>query len=407
MILLRFLLAFVLILTVPAIAFWPSQEWTRPTITNLTSYAALSVALVSAYFTLRSLRRFPGERSALSVVPVCAVAFGGVLVALWFFRLPYSVFYLSAGLVLTLSYLFAESHLAARRTLHLHYIDVSGMDVLPTSNNVRWHKLAQPMLPENEKVRAVITNLHAPDLGAEWQKFLAHCTLCGIPVYNIRQIEESLTGRVRIRHMYENDLGSLLPSPVYMFIKQILDMALVLISLPLTLPLMLATALAIRMESRGKILFVQNRVGQGGREFKIYKFRSMSVDSEKDGAKLAQVGDSRITRVGQFIRKTRLDELPQFFNILKGEMSLIGPRPEQKYFVAQFEQVIPFYSYRHIVKPGLSGWAQVTQGYAGNEDETQVKIEHDFYYIKHFSFALDVFILFKTIKTIFTGFGAR
>ena len=170
---------------------------------------------------------------------------------------------------------------------------------------------------------------------------------------------------------------------------------------------MLLTAIAIRLESAGSVLFVQNRVGQGGREFKIYKFRSMRTDSEQNGAQLAQVGDSRITRVGSFIRKTRLDELPQFFNILKGDMSLIGPRPEQKVFVEQFEKSIPFYQYRHIVKPGLSGWAQVTQGYAGNTDETQVKIEHDFYYIKHFSFSLDVLIMFKTVKIILTGFGAR
>ena len=111
--------------------------------------------------------------------------------------------------------------------------------------------------------------------------------------------------------------------------------------------------------------------------------------------------------MGKFIRKTRLDELPQFWNILRGDMSLIGPRPEQRVFVEQFNQRIPFYNYRHIVKPGLSGWAQVTQGYAGNEDETQIKLEHDFYYIKHFSLSLDILIIFKTIKTILTGFGAR
>ena len=192
-----------------------------------------------------------------------------------------------------------------------------------------------------------------------------------------------------------------------MLVKRLLDILCVLAALPFALPLMLLTAIAIRLESAGSVLFVQNRVGQGGREFKIYKFRSMRTDSEQNGAQLAQVGDSRITRVGSFIRKTRLDELPQFFNILKGDMSLIGPRPEQKVFVEQFEKSIPFYQYRHIVKPGLSGWAQVTQGYAGNTDETQVKIEHDFYYIKHFSFSLDVLIMFKTVKIILTGFGAR
>ena len=134
---------------------------------------------------------------------------------------------------------------------------------------------------------------------------------------------------------------------------------------------------------------------------------SMVSDSEKDGAKFAQTNDERITKIGKFIRQTRIDELPQFFNILKGDMSLIGPRPEQKVFVEQFEQAIPFYNYRHIVKPGLSGWAQVTQGYASDTEETQVKIEYDFYYIKNFSFLLDLVTIAKTIRIIMTGFGAR
>ena len=133
----------------------------------------------------------------------------------------------------------------------------------------------------------------------------------------------------------------------------------------------------------------------------------MCKDSEKNGAQFAQSRDMRVTRIGKFIRKTRIDELPQFFNILKGDMALIGPRPEQKAFVEQFEKNIPFYNYRHIVKPGITGWAQVTHGYAATEDETQVKVEHDFFYIKHFSFSLDVLIFFKTIHTMLTGFGAR
>ena len=207
--------------------------------------------------------------------------------------------------------------------------------------------------------------------------------------------------------MYENDLGSLLPSPIYSLIKRILDTVLVLATFPLTLPIMLLTAIAIRLEREGGALFIQKRVGQGGKEFDIYKFRSMCKDSEKDGAQFASAGDMRVTRIGKFIRKTRIDELPQFFNVLKGDMSLIGPRPEQKVFVDQFEEEIPFYSYRHIVKPGISGWAQVVHGYAADVDDTKVKIEHDFYYIKYFSLWLDILIVFKTLKTMLTGFGAR
>lgn len=403
--LLRFLLFFPFIIVLPAFIFWPKTEWFSPTLTNWISYFALTFGLLTAWLVLNGLRRFPGERTALSVIPVSAMAFGGMLYILWTFRLPYSVYYLMTGVILSIIYLFAECLYTAKQGVHLYYIETSGMDDLPQLSFVYWHKLDMPKLPE--KAKRVVTNLHAPELDDQWQRFLADCTLKGIAVYNIRQVQESLTGRVKIRHLYENDLGSLLPSPAYVVVKRILDIILILITLPISIPLMLLTALAIKLESKGNVLFIQNRIGQGGREFKIYKFRSMSMNSEQDGAKLAQVGDARVTRVGKFIRKTRLDELPQFFNILRGDMSLIGPRPEQKVFVEQFNQSIPFYNYRHIVKPGLSGWAQVTQGYAGDTNETQIKLEHDFYYIKHFSLSLDILIIFKTIKTIATGFGAR
>ena len=364
------------------------------------------IAYALAAVSINKLLYFPGKQSWLHILPAVGLSYG-------------SVFFISGILFITFSnsFVLINSLLATlffvgdfiRRNRHLPnmaYIPHGRAGSAAQIPHARWICLNTPELPQTP-VQAVVADLHCPDLSADWQRFLAACTLDGIPVYNIRQIEESLTGRVKIRHLYENDLGSLLPPAGSMLVKRLLDILCVLVVLPFALPLMLLTAIAIRLESTGSVLFVQNRVGQGGREFKIYKFRSMRTDSEQNGAQLAQVGDSRITRVGSFIRKTRLDELPQFFNILKGDMSLIGPRPEQKVFVEQFEKSIPFYQYRHIVKPGLSGWAQVTQGYAGNTDETQVKIEHDFYYIKHFSFSLDVLIMFKTVKIILTGFGAR
>ena len=364
------------------------------------------IAYALAAVSINKLLYFPGKQSWLHILPAVGLSYG-------------SVFFISGILFITFSnsFVLINSLLATlffvgdfiRRNRHLPnmaYIPHGRAGSAAQIPHANWICLNTPELPQTP-VQAVVADLHCPDLSADWQRFLAACTLDGIPVYNIRQIEESLTGRVKIRHLYENDLGSLLAPAGYMLVKRLLDILCVLAALPFALPLMLLTAIAIRLESAGSVLFVQNRVGQGGREFKIYKFRSMRTDSEQNGAQLAQVGDSRITRVGSFIRKTRLDELPQFFNILKGDMSLIGPRPEQKVFVEQFEKSIPFYQYRHIVKPGLSGWAQVTQGYAGNTDETQVKIEHDFYYIKHFSFSLDVLIIFKTVKIILTGFGAR
>ena len=139
----------------------------------------------------------------------------------------------------------------------------------------------------------------------------------------------------------------------------------------------------------------------------MYKFRSMTECSDVNQQQETEQDDARVTGIGRFIRKTRIDELPQFLNVLKGEMSLIGPRAEYKRFADELEKQVPFYQYRHIVKPGISGWAQVMHGYATGADETQIKIEHDFYYIKNFSFWLDTLIVFKTIKTVITGFGAR
>jgi len=133
----------------------------------------------------------------------------------------------------------------------------------------------------------------------------------------------------------------------------------------------------------------------------------MTHRASEERARFAKTGDQRVTRVGTVIRKFRLDELPQFWNILVGDMSLIGPRPEQVGFVEQFERDIPYYSYRHLVRPGVTGWAQVNHGYAADHEETRKKLEHDLYYVKHFSFWLDLLIAFKTVGTIFTGFGAR
>ena len=272
--------------------------------------------------------------------------------------------------------------------------------------NIEFYILQNPSL-DNIQVNGIIADLHAPELGESWEKFLAECTLKRIPVFHIKQIKESLTGRIQIEHLSENHFGSLLPSLLYMRIKRIIDILIVCCIAPFAIFIMLFTAIAIRLESKGSVLFIQSRVGQGNTDFRIYKFRSMVVSAESGGAQLAQSQDIRITRIGAFIRKTRLDELPQLWNVLKGDMSLIGPRPEQRVFVQKFEINIPFYIYRHVVKPGMTGWAQVMQGYASNEDETTLKIQYDFYYIKYFSVWLDILIFFKTIRVIFTGFGAK
>lgn len=395
-----------LLITFTTIIYLSFKDISLLTSKVINSIILTTIAYGLTTLSITTLLRFPGKRNWLNILPSLGIAYSATFVVFGFFFITFSnSFVLFNGLITTI-FFYLDYCWRSKHPPHMAFIPIgraSHANELPT---VKWLCLSEPKLPTTP-IQAVVADLHSTKLSAKWQKFLADCTLQSIPVYNIRQIEESLTGRVKIQHMYENELGSLLPSSTYMLVKRCLDIVFVMISLPITLPLMLLTVIAIRIESQGKVLFTQNRIGQKGKEFKIYKFRSMREDSEQTGAKLAQPNDNRITKVGKWIRKTRLDELPQLWNIIKGEMSLIGPRPEQKIFVEQFEQSIPFYNYRHIVKPGLSGWAQVTQGYASNTDETKIKLEYDFYYIKHFSFSLDILILCKTIKTILTGFGAR
>ncbi|MBN6709938.1 sugar transferase [Haemophilus haemoglobinophilus] len=396
-----------IILTVffPAWIMWEKDIFLISTRENTIIMTSLIFILITLSF--RFLMTYPGEKKVGFVISIVISWYSVLMIILLVLRLDYSVVLLGIHVSLTLIFFFT-AYLLSRKwiTPKIAVVPMGRAIDLVSIKRVDWVILNSPSL-DQRRYNAIVVDLYAKELNKEWQKFLAKCTLQGIPVYSATQLEESLTGRVKIHHVHENDLGSLLPSPIYSLIKRFIDLFLVLLSLPITLPIMVITAIAISLESPGGALFIQNRVGQGGKEFRIYKFRSMCKDSEKEGAQFALAGDSRVTRIGKFIRKTRIDELPQFFNVLKGDMSLIGPRPEQKVFVDIFEESIPFYDYRHIVKPGISGWAQVVHGYAADVDDTQVKIEHDFYYIKNFSFWLDIFIIFKTLKTMLTGFGAR
>lgn len=403
----RLFLGILLVTGIPMAIMLPIKGFYQGQAAFITCILLVGIIHIFNTQSLYILSHYPGKKSPVLALPHTFFWFFGAWMAVKFFNLPYTVWFLFIAGCVSLILSMIDIHYRNRFTRTYAYLPFGQALNTVTLPNVNWIRLGSPALPDNIAIQGIVADLHDEDLKDSWQHFLAQCTLSGMPVYNIRQVEEFLSGRVKIRHLYENDLGSLLPSPTYVLIKRLLDMLLIILSAPLTVPVMLLTAVAIRLESRGPILFVQNRVGQGGHEFRIYKFRSMCLDSEKDGAQMASLGDCRVTRIGQFIRKSRIDELPQFWNILKGDMSLIGPRPEQKIFVEQFIQEIPFYNYRHIVKPGISGWAQVTQGYAADTEQTQIKIEHDFYYIKHFSFSLDILIFFKTVKTMLTGFGAR
>jgi len=191
------------------------------------------------------------------------------------------------------------------------------------------------------------------------------------------------------------------------FGKRALDVAAAVSLLLICAPLMALTAVAIKFDSPGPILYRQRRIGLGGRAFEILKFRSMVSDAEKNGAQWAAKNDDRVTRVGRFIRKTRIDEIPQAINVLRGEMSFVGPRPERPEFVSLLEKEIPNYHLRHAVRPGITGWAQVKYVYGASVEDARIKLEYDLHYIKHFNLWLDVSIMFMTVRVALFGIGSR
>ena len=411
----RILAGWLIVAILPAaILFWNFIIDNNIQLTQVNSVLASSSAIVFSIIGLERLTQFPGQKSMVTVLPtLLSVGLLAGLVLL-IFRLPYSVYYLSASAILGLLFCFiSQVYLRAVTKVTIGYVPLGRCKSLLDITDVRWVELTPCFEPANHRrlpFHAVVADLADSSMTAQWEQLLAQTALQGTPVYNVLQVRESLTGRLPIKHLYENNLGSLLPSQSYLLIKRLMDTLVIAITAPVTIALAFLVAIGIKWQNRynhESVLFIQQRIGQGGKLFTMYKFRSMVGHAEINGAQMATTDDMRVTKFGSFIRQTRLDELPQFINVLKGDMSLIGPRPEQLDFVERFNETIPFYRYRHIVKPGISGWAQVMHGYASDEDETKVKLEHDFFYIKNFSLTLDLLIVIKTIQTMVTGFGAR
>lgn len=238
-------------------------------------------------------------------------------------------------------------------------------------------------------------------------QYVSSCTLAGLDVRAMSAVYEEHTGRLPIVHLAE---GWELSTPVlkttpYLPGKRIFDTVFVLITLPISLLLGAAVAMSVRLSSPGAVIFKQTRVGRNGELFTLYKFRTMVDDAERFGPRFAQTADDRITDVGRFLRRSHIDELPQLWNVLKGDLSLVGPRPEQVVFAREFSNTIPFYSHRHLVRPGATGWAQVNYGYADDEADTIEKLTYDLYYVKHMSPWLDLHVLGRSVWTVLSGFG--
>jgi sugar transferase (PEP-CTERM system associated) len=240
---------------------------------------------------------------------------------------------------------------------------------------------------------------------------LLDCKLAGIKVFDLNSHFEKTLGQIRVDYLNASWLifgDGFNQGELRTFVKRVFDIVCASLLFVLAAPLMLVTALLIRLESRGPVLYRQERVGLNGRTFSVIKFRSMRNDAEKDGKpRWASANDDRVTRIGAFIRRVRIDELPQLINVLKGEMSLVGPRPERPFFVEQLTQKIPFFAVRHSVKPGVTGWAQVRYAYGATVEDSQEKLQYDLYYVKNHTLFLDLVVLLETVGVVLTGKGAR
>lgn len=300
-----------------------------------------------------------------------------------------------------------------QRALHLVHLDASVPAQLahclqPQALDPRaitlqaWNVGAPVALPACD---GVVVDRHVPHT-PERIRLLSQLKLQHLRLYSVEAVAELVSGR-KMLPAAADALWEIDNDPGYDRLKRLIDLSLVLLLAPLWLPLALAVGVAVRYDSAGPALYSQTRIGRYGQAFRLWKFRSMVHGASAPATRFAQTDDPRITRVGQFIRRTRLDELPQLWNVLWGQMSLIGPRPEQAPFVRDFATTIPSYPYRHLVRPGLTGWAQVQQGDADSADSTRVKLSYDLYYVAHYSLALDLLIAVKTVRTVLTGFGAR
>jgi len=376
---------------------------------SLNALVANAIAIAIAFWMRLSIETYPSIRRSYVILPSALTGHG--LTIVWFVltRFPYDRIGLLAGFLLHVAFLYVLYVYAERNVRRrIAVVPFGDINLLTRVPGVDWKMLTRPRLHDSRGCHAIVADFSA-DLPDEWEAFLADAALAGRIVYQVKQLGESLTGRVELEHLSENSFGSLLPARGYFYLKSFLDFIAALLALPFALLVIVPAAIAVRLDSPGPILFRQKRVGHAGKPIIVYKFRTMRTVQVEDERRAAMTADDddRVTRVGRFLRKVRLDELPQIFNILKWEMSWIGPRPEAEVLSIWYTSELPFYRYRHVVKPGISGWAQVNQGHVAEVEEVHRKLQYDFYYIKYFSPWLDLLILFRTIKTMLTGSGAK
>ncbi len=368
---------------------------------------ATAVAYAIVWYCGRRLDAFP--RATLQgnmgyVAPIAVLTYALIAALLLLLRQDYSRFQLFGSGILTVLWMATAAQLRARYLIRNYaVIPRASIATMPELHACRWLDFDE-VLRRRTRVDAIVADLSA-DLPDDQIVALADAAIAGIPVLDRRYIVESLTGRTPLGGLTPNEFGALLPSRQYLVVRRFIELVLTVAVLPVLSLVLALIAAVVRFDSPGPVLFVQSRVGRRGRVFRMVKFRTMYHGVE--GPSFTATADPRITRVGAFLRRCRLDELPQVVNILRGEMSWVGPRPEALSLEKGYVRDIQHFALRGIVRPGLTGWAQINQGYAHEADAMRAKLEYDLYYLKHCSLWLDLVIILRTFAVVFRGTGAR
>lgn len=380
-----------------AVAMRPGRtDWSNiyATVAVITLVPILAAAI---FVTLRRQ-----EAKIISATVVTVGLFSFAISALSAFRLPVSYLGLVACLPFTVG-LMAYANVRFIRSLFSHVAIAQFSRAEEISQELKRLPIIRDATADIGDTEILLIDPHEHH-NEEWSELLAQCYLSGVEIMPWTRFIELMRGRLDVTSF---DISHLAYSPtqqLYARVKSVLDKIAVVLSLPVTLPLALGVAAYIFARDGGPVIYVQLRRGYAGRPFRMYKFRTMY---RGQGGGATSADDSRIIPGCRLVRKLRLDELPQLYNILRGEMSLIGPRPEALDLDRHYEKVIPKYPMRQLVLPGITGWAQVRNGYTSNSDEALVKLSYDLYYIKHMSLDLDLQVLFRTVRTIVLAAGAR
>lgn len=370
------------------------------------SINALGVLLTHLLY--HQFSTYPGKDELSRSLPACVLGFGLTVAIITLGQLNYSRFLLLSGFVSTLCWYSLVNILQSRLLRpRLLLAPAGNAHELAALKEAEWVIASRPdTLGQARQCDGIVVDLSA-EIDAEWAQFIVNCANDGIAIFDSTRTKETLKGEVELLHLGDIGIDTLLPRRGYLDIKSAIDIAIAIAALPIVLPVLALTAVAIKLDSPGSVFFVQDRVGYRGRVFRCYKLRSMMSKAELSGPSFTTAFDPRITRVGRFIRKFRIDELPQIFNILKGEMSWIGPRPEAVALSREYERHINFYAFRHAVKPGISGWAAIRQGNVAQVEAATEKLQQDFFYIKNLSASLDLYIACRTVWIMVSGFGSK